>query len=412
MRSNNSSDGDGYGLDVGENYFTDSNDLVLTVTNLMYYIYVPLCCVVGLTGNCMVWVLIRSNRILKKLPSNIYLLTMATSSSIFLMSLFIFWLELISQTVLYSHSTFACKLVTFVAHWCDFCSVWLIVLVGFERLILLYRAKRATTVAKAKLHVITLLIAAFVFNSWILVVAKSTRNPTTNASDCDIYPEYETAYTVFNVIETVCCIAVPSVVIIISNVFVVCKLHTHMKRIPPSPTVSFRTGDFESASAGTPSHTLKSMVVTKASVAGGRSEGRFSTVSSKGTAVGVCPSAAAAAKHKKRRRSGLRFTDLQLTRSLLVVTSVFICLNLPNYIFRMTSSLLGTNDQQQSPSQTNQLLSIAVHTLLYTHHAVLFYLYIFYSPQMKKRLAPTAAKLLECYCFKTVPDFGHDDYHT
>lgn len=412
MSNNNSDSGGGVGgggmLDIGEDYIhmADASDPVLTITNLMYYIYVPLCCVVGLTGNCMVWVLIRSNRILKKLPSNVYLLTMATSSSIFLISLFIFWLELISQTALYSHSTFACKLVTFVAHWCDFCSVWLIVLVGFERLVLLYRAKRATTVSKAKLHVTTLLIAAFVFNSWILVVAKSSRNPVTNATDCDIYPEYEMLYTVFNAVETVCCIAVPSVVIIISNVFVVCKLHTHMKRIPPSPTVSFKTGDFESASAGTPSHTLKSMVVTKGSVVG-RSEGRFSTISTKGT-VAVSPSSAG--KHKRRRRSGLRFTDLQLTRSLLVVTSVFICLNLPNYIFRMTTSLLGANDH--NPSQTNQLLSIAVHTLLYTHHAILFYLYIFYSPQMKKRLAPTAAKLLECYCFKNVPDFGHDDYHT
>jgi hypothetical protein len=26
---------------------------------------------------------------------------------------------------------------------------------------------------------------------------------------------------------------------------------------------------------------------------------------------------------------------------------------------------------------------------------------------MKKQLMPTALKLLECYCFKTVPEFGH-----
>lgn len=45
-------------------------------------------------------------------------------------------------------------------------------------------------------------------------------------------------------------------------------------------------------------------------------------------------------------------------------------------------------------------MSLFVHTLLYTHHAILFYLYIFYSPQMKKRLLPTALKLLECYCLK------------
>jgi hypothetical protein len=32
-----------------------------------------------------------------------------------------------------------CKCATFLAHFCDFASVWLIVLIGFERLTLLYR---------------------------------------------------------------------------------------------------------------------------------------------------------------------------------------------------------------------------------------------------------------------------------
>jgi hypothetical protein len=53
-------------------------------------------------------------------------------------------------------------------------------------------------------------------------------------------------------------------------------------------------------------------------------------------------------------------------------------------------------------------LSWAVHTLLYMHHACLFYLYIFYSPQMKKRLLPTALKLLECYCCKMDGGDLHD----
>uniref|UniRef100_A0A1I7XCA5 G_PROTEIN_RECEP_F1_2 domain-containing protein n=1 Tax=Heterorhabditis bacteriophora TaxID=37862 RepID=A0A1I7XCA5_HETBA len=30
-----------------------------------------------------------------------------------------------------------------------------------------------------------------------------------------------------------------------------------------------------------------------------------------------------------------------------------------------------------------------------------------FGPQMKKQLKPTAIRLLECYCFKTVPEFGH-----
>uniref|UniRef100_A0A0M3I6Q7 G_PROTEIN_RECEP_F1_2 domain-containing protein n=1 Tax=Ascaris lumbricoides TaxID=6252 RepID=A0A0M3I6Q7_ASCLU len=237
-------------------------------------------------------------------------------SSLFLISLFTFWLE--EEGILRHPSAVLCKLLTFVAHFCDFSSVWLIVLVGFERLILLYRASRAMNKAKAQLHCGILLIASFIFNSWILWVAN-----VNEMGDCDILPEYEFLYAVMNTVETVFCMGLPSGIILISNLFVV---------LP----------------------------------------------------------------NNRKRRKSLRYADLQLTRSLLVVTWVFIVLNLPNYIYRIFTHVIEIDNQSVGMRQ----ISLFVHVLLYTHHALLFYLYIFYSPQMKKRLLPTALKLLECYCLK------------
>uniref|UniRef100_A0A1I7XN54 G_PROTEIN_RECEP_F1_2 domain-containing protein n=1 Tax=Heterorhabditis bacteriophora TaxID=37862 RepID=A0A1I7XN54_HETBA len=107
---------------------------------------------------------------------------------------------------------------------------------------------------------------------------------------------------------------------------------------------------------------------------------------------------------RKKAKKGLRWTDIQLTRSLMVVTWVFIVLNMPNYLYRMATNILGVSNQ----TAMMQNLSLLAHFLLYTHHALLFYLYIFYSPQMKRRLKPTALKLLECYCFK--PDGDYSDH--
>lgn len=45
------------------------------------------------------------------------------------------------------------------------------------------------------------------------------------------------------------------------------------------------------------------------------------------------------------KRNSLRYTDLQLTRSLLVVTTVFIVLNLPNYLYRIGIQFLRINEQ-------------------------------------------------------------------
>ncbi|VDN56032.1 unnamed protein product [Dracunculus medinensis] len=146
---------------------TDESDIAMLAR--FYYCFMLACILIGLTGNSMVWVLIRSNRFLRKLPSNTYLLTLSAMSSLFLISLFTFWLEEVSnleelasravnsrlikliisvrniamvfqEHLLVYRSALFCKSLTFVAHFCDFSSVWLIVLVGFERLVLLYRS--------------------------------------------------------------------------------------------------------------------------------------------------------------------------------------------------------------------------------------------------------------------------------
>jgi type III secretory pathway component EscR len=101
------------GDDLDSSSPINSDDFLLAITNLLYNIYMPICCIIGLTGNCMVWILIRSNRILKKLPSNMYLLALSLVSSVFLLSLFIFWIEQITHTKIYSQYTITCKLVSF-----------------------------------------------------------------------------------------------------------------------------------------------------------------------------------------------------------------------------------------------------------------------------------------------------------
>uniref|UniRef100_A0AC34Q280 G-protein coupled receptors family 1 profile domain-containing protein n=1 Tax=Panagrolaimus sp. JU765 TaxID=591449 RepID=A0AC34Q280_9BILA len=359
--------------------FIDQNEASLIA--ILYLSYMPLCCFVGLTGNCMVLILIRSNRIFRKLPSSAYLLTLAVMSSLFLVSLLSFWID--EGFGLDHHSTILCKCSSFLAHFCDFASVWLIVLVGFERLTLLYKASSfrvRRTLTNSQRQVIVLLIIVFLCNCWILFVAEM--NPR---GGCDIGPEYTEVYNLFSAFETISCMIIPSIFIVVSNILVVLKLRAHLKQIPSSPTVSFNTADTVYSSG--PSQTIKSTKISKASLC--RLGSRFSLTRNEMQEVARC------------KRHSLRYADLQLTRSLLVVTTVFILLNIPNYAYRTAIQFLNISEQ----SETMQRLSFAVHILLYTHHAILFYLYIFYSPQMKKRLVPTALKLLECYCLKHV----HED---
>ncbi|XGW06351.1 hypothetical protein V3C99_016564 [Haemonchus contortus] len=357
-----------------------------TIFQRLYLIYMPICVLVGFTGNIMVWILIKSNRMLSKLPTNTYLLCLAAMSSLFLCTLFVFWLEEMSYLYFEDNliglefRNLSCKVNQFFAHVCDFSSVWLIVLVCCERLLLLHRNRRSLTTEKACAQVIILIIVAMVFNSWILYVASIQQGV------CDIDPDFDRIYHVMTVIETIICMFVPSLIIFTSNVFVIWKLNAHIKKYPGSPTVSFHTPDAEApltSATSVQSQTHRSNTRTSL----GRLSNHFSND---------------ADKLKKKLKRGLRYTDVQLTRSLMVVTWVFIVLNMPNYVYRMATNILGFDNQ----TVIMQNLSLVAHFLLYTHHAVLFYLYIFYSPQMKRRLRPTAMKLLECYCFKPDGDYG------
>ncbi|KJH46001.1 hypothetical protein DICVIV_07959 [Dictyocaulus viviparus] len=172
---------------------------------------------------------------------------------------------------------------------------------------------------------------------------------------------------------------VPSIIIVTSNVLIIYKLNAHIREYPGIPAVSFNTPEAEAQLTSATSIPL---------CQGSRSYTRVS--------LGLLSTHFTSDPVKPKKKRGLRYTDVQLTRSLMVVTWVFIILNMPNYIYRMATNILGVDHQ----TNVMQNLSLLAHFLLYTHHAVLFYLYIFYSPQMKRRLRPTAMKLLECYCFK------------
>ncbi|RCN33949.1 hypothetical protein ANCCAN_20207 [Ancylostoma caninum] len=130
------------------------------------------------------------------------------------------------------------------------------------------------------------------------------------------------------------------------------------RKYPSSPAVSFNTPEAEApltSATSLQSQGLKSY--TRVSL--GRLSSHFSLDLD---------------KPKIKSKKGLRYTDVQLTRSLMVVTWVFIVLNMPNYVYRMTTNILGVDNQ----TVVMQNFSLLAHFLLYTHHAVLFYLYIFY----------------------------------
>lgn len=74
------------------------NDEFSHYAAMIYITIMPLCCIAGFIGNCLVFILIRTNHIFRRLPSSPYLLALAGCSNTFLISLFAFWLEIVSRS--------------------------------------------------------------------------------------------------------------------------------------------------------------------------------------------------------------------------------------------------------------------------------------------------------------------------
>ncbi|CAD5207404.1 unnamed protein product [Bursaphelenchus okinawaensis] len=363
--------------------------------------FIPIFCMVGILGNCMALMLIRTNYWLKRLTSNIYLCTLSICGCMFLSTVLITWLDTTFGFPLYSDSEFGCKMFTFMAHSCDFICVWMISWVSCDRAIVLFRPgirKRVCSKTFARHLVICTVLFGGTLYGWCLVFAGL--EPSVNgATYCGLNSDIQVAdynlrelHIFFSFLDTILCTIVPSLLIVIVNSLSIWRYRQCMKHYSGGVLrVRFLVDGkvHHSVSLKKMTH-LEDLTNPKHRLIR-HQESELSLTNQLSTQ-----------SQKSQYGSRLRSSDLTLSRSLLIVTSTFVLLNVPNYAFRLYEAVFNVEQ-----SALWQFLFFTTYLLYYLHHAVLFYMYIFWSPQMKKQLRPTALKLLECYCFKTVPDFGH-----
>ncbi|EYC43210.1 hypothetical protein Y032_0500g2582 [Ancylostoma ceylanicum] len=346
----------------------------------------PLLCIVGIVGNSMALLLIRTNFWLRRLTSNVYLCTLSISSCVFLFTLIVSWVDSMYRLHIYMDSEIGCKLFTFLAHLSDFICVWMISWISCDRMVVLYRPafrKWVCTKRFARNWMICTLLTSILFYSWVFMFAGLEEYKDDQfcglSSKAQVFG-YPVAdhYFLFTLLDTAICTLLPAILIMFVNSLSIYRYRQCM-RIYSSGVLRVR---FDRSSNGNPipyeETTAKKLLLSQT-----HTNTHTSTQSNR-SACGK-----------------LRSSDLQLSRTLLIVTSTFVLLNVPSYMVRIIQYIF------EPQTQIFHFLHYFSYLIYYLHHAVLFYMYIFWSPQMKKQLKPTAIRLLECYCFKTVPEFGH-----
>ncbi|CAI4226137.1 unnamed protein product [Auanema sp. JU1783] len=351
----------------------------------------PFFCLIGIIGNSMALILIRTNFWLRRLTSNVYLCTLSICSCLFLTMVLVTWADAIYHLPLYRETEIGCKFFTFLAHFSDFICVWMISWISCDRMVVLYRPGIRRHVCNRKfarrLTIGTIFTSTMLY-SWVFLFAGLERvQANTDQVFCGLsnnvtvfgYPVHK-HYVVFTIFDTIVCTALPSIIIIVVNSFSIWRYRQCMKIYSSGVLrVRFFRGPSSDENMRYEEETAKKLLLSQ-------SQTNTPTAQS---------------QRSFNNCGKLRSSDLQLSRTLLIVTSTFVLLNVPNYIMRIVQYSLSFD------SHFFHFFHYLTFLMYYLHHAVLFYMYIFWSPQMKKQLKPTAVRLLECYCLKNVPEFGH-----
>ena len=255
------------------------------------------------------------------MTSNIYLCTLSICSCLFLGSVLITWIDSTFGFPLYSNSESGCKTLTFLAHSCDLVCVWMICWTSCDRAIVLYRPgirRRVCSKKFARQLVAGTVMFSTILYAWCIVFAGLEYSPD-GSTYCGLNTNIEfmgydlrELHIFFSLLDTILCTIVPSFLIVIVNSLSLYRYRQCMKIYASGVLrVRFlRIPENQEQKLTEETTTAKKLLLSQQS----QTTNQMSSNSSRPT-----------------HGTKLRSSDLTLSRSLLIVTSTFVMLNMPNY---------------------------------------------------------------------------------
>jgi hypothetical protein len=243
--------------------------------------------VLGTLGNC-ISVLVFFTTKLRKLSSSFYLAALAVSDTGFLIALFVSWLNSLGVPLFNNYGV--CEMNNYLTYVCSFLSAWLVVAFTVERFIAVrYPLRRPSmcTVARAKAVLASLTALALILNVpnlWSTQIEIRDNKPI-----CSLNPRFTVLATVINHVDFVVTFILPFFVIATLNAW------------------------------------ISLMVWQLARIR------RVLTLTS------ARPSDSQCRRHQGLTHHATQCSNSQtkVTKMLLVVSTVFLCLNLPSYVLRV-----------------------------------------------------------------------------
>ncbi|TDG52541.1 hypothetical protein AWZ03_000774 [Drosophila navojoa] len=341
--------------------------------------YVPIICCTGSIGNILsVFVFFMTK--LRKLSSSFYLAALAISDTCFLCGLFMQWLNFLNVNI-YNKNYF-CQFFTFFSYLASFCSVWFVVAFTVERFIaVMYPLKRQImcTVRRAKIVLFGLTLAGCVHCVPYILIAKPVYSPKLNDTICDLNTSYNEQLALFNYWDSIVVYAVPFTTITVLNTCTGCtvwkfatvrrtltmhKMKPQMTNIPANAASSYRSAASLKRQKSTGTHPSGQHSVSRHTEQDQQQQPRQE--------VGRPQHHCEITQKPSGRRKVQNSSQLKVTKMLLVVSTVFVCLNLPSCLLRIETYW---ETQTAKTQNTTIVLQYIFNAFFITNFGINFVLY-------------------------------------
>ncbi|XP_068082966.1 thyrotropin-releasing hormone receptor-like [Anabrus simplex] len=374
---------------------------LLDILDFFHLYYIPVIILIGLVGNflsCVVFL----NTHLKMRSSSYYLAALASADFGFLAALLLVWLNNNVGIEVFNREGW-CQALVYVSSVCSSLSAWLIVAFTVERFIAVqYPLHRPhmCTVARAKAIVIALCVVGLLSHIYSFWTAGILRSPD-GSGVCEMLGEYHEFMRIVNIVDSLVTLIVPLVLIIVMNTMITRNLLRFGRRFKQDQVTSERASQERSDFNLEQLHTSSSNNNNSR-----RQPSQQSFHSSKSNNSRQQPSRATNPAvertvsihciHVRSPGKNLMSTRTQqsITKMLLLISTVFILLNLPSYVIRLYIFVFFSLWYQTTPPSLWCMQQFFM-LLYYTNFSINFLLYSMCGITFRRCLAQLLRKTLK-----------------
>ena len=293
-------------------YILDSYDTFEVCVNTMNKFGMPVIIFGGIIGNCLSFIVFTSSH-LRLQSCSVYLAFLNVVDTLFLLFLLTGWLGWFRIYLFHKHVW--CQAIVYVSYVMSFLSAWGVVSFTIERYIVVYHPLKKLSLCtryKAILTVVSLSVGALAFYSFTLFTNGIVDHPDYGYV-CMTLDGYDSMLRTMTAVDTLITLLLPSLIIILLNIAIVVKVWDVMRmktkntrplysaREDMNVELNFRAGHSNSSQKNCPSQRRHPMVLLR----------------------------------EHSNTEARRAMHLRTTRSLLVVSTVFVVLNLPSHSLRI-----------------------------------------------------------------------------